>query len=73
MGTASIREGVRRMRFSNLWDRTEAKELSQAAASDVCTENLSSGVMVMKSAKDEMRFDASGRLNRARDRRIFLQ
>src|SRR3981189_3254968 len=29
--------------------------------------------MVMKSAKDEMRFDASGRLNRARDRRILVQ
>jgi hypothetical protein len=32
MGTASIHEGVRRMRFSSLLDRTEAKELTQAAA-----------------------------------------
>ncbi len=35
MGTASIHEGVRRMRFSNLLDRTEAKELTQAAASEL--------------------------------------
>jgi hypothetical protein len=35
MGTASIHEGVRRMRFSDLLDRTEAKELTQEAASEV--------------------------------------
>jgi transposase len=35
MGTASIHEGVRRMRFSSLLDRTEAKELTQAAASEL--------------------------------------
>ena len=40
---------------------------------DVCTESLNPGVMVMKSTKDGMRFDASCRLNRARDRRIFVQ
>ncbi len=39
----------------------------------VCTESLNPGVMVMKSTKDGMRFDASCRLNRARDRRIFVQ
>jgi predicted esterase len=39
----------------------------------VCTENLDSDVMVMKSTKDRVRFDASGRLNRTRDRRIFIQ
>ena len=39
----------------------------------VCTENLNPGVMVMKPTKDGMRFDASCRLNRARDRRIFVQ
>ena len=32
MGTASIHEGVRRMRFSSLLDRTEAKELTQEEA-----------------------------------------
>jgi len=31
MGTASIHEGVRRMRFSSLLERTEAKELTQDA------------------------------------------
>jgi len=39
----------------------------------VCTENLNPNVMMMKSAKDGVRFDASGPLNRARDRRIFIQ
>ena len=35
MGTASIHEGVRRMRFSDLLDRTEAKEVTQEAASEL--------------------------------------
>ena len=35
MGTASIHEGVRRMRFSSLLERTEAKSLTQAAASEM--------------------------------------
>lgn len=35
MGTASIHEGVRRMRFLSLLDRTEAKELTQVAASEL--------------------------------------
>ena len=35
MGTASIHEGVRRMRFSRLLERTEAKELTQEEASEV--------------------------------------
>jgi len=35
MGTASIHEGVRRMRFSSLLERTEAKELTQEAASEM--------------------------------------
>jgi hypothetical protein len=39
----------------------------------VCTENLNPNVMVMKSAKDGVRFDVSGPLNRARDRGIFIQ
>jgi hypothetical protein len=41
--------------------------------SRVCTENLSSGVVVVKSAKDGVRFDASDSLNLASDRRIFIQ
>ena len=32
--------------------------------SPVCTENLDTDVMVMKSTRDRVRFDASGRLNR---------
>ena len=38
-----------------------------------CTDNLSPDVMVMESARDGARYDASGPLNRARDRRIFIQ
>jgi hypothetical protein len=40
MGTASIHEGIRRMRFSSLLDRTEAKELTQAAASELLGINV---------------------------------
>ena len=40
MGTASIHEGVRRMRFSDLLDRTEAKALTQEAASEVLGINV---------------------------------
>ena len=40
MGTASIHEGVRRMRFSDLLDRTEAKELTQEAASEILGINV---------------------------------
>jgi hypothetical protein len=35
MGAASIHQGVRRMRFSSLLDRAEAKEPSQADASEI--------------------------------------
>src|SRR5450759_2935818 len=45
------------------------------AATDalVCTENLNPGIVVMESAEDGERFDASGPLNRARNRRILVQ
>jgi hypothetical protein len=39
----------------------------------VCTENLDSDVVVMKPAKDWLRFDASSALNRTGDWRIFIQ
>ena len=39
----------------------------------VCTENLNPGIVVMQSAEDGERFDVSGPLNRARNRRIFVQ
>jgi len=39
----------------------------------VCTENLNPDVMVMKSAKNRVRIDRSDPLNRAIDRRIFVQ
>ena len=40
MGTASIHEGVRRMRFSSLLDRTEFKELTQEAAAELLGINV---------------------------------
>jgi hypothetical protein len=43
-----------------------------SATAPVCTENLNTGVVVVKSAEDRQRFDASSRLNRARDWRIFV-
>ena len=39
----------------------------------VCTEKLDSDVLVMKPADQVMRHDAANPLNRARDRRIFVQ
>ena len=36
-------------------------------------ENLYPHIMVVKSAKDRVGIDDSGALNRARDRRIFVQ
>jgi uncharacterized sporulation protein YeaH/YhbH (DUF444 family) len=39
----------------------------------VCTENLDPGVVMMKSAEYRVRTDDSSALNRARDRRIFIQ
>src|SRR3979490_1993193 len=54
MGTASIHEGVRRMRFSSLLDRTEAKELTQAAASELL------GINVRTFQRWAERFEAEG-------------
>jgi hypothetical protein len=39
----------------------------------VCTENLNTGVVVMKSAQDDARTDDTGTLYRTRDRRILVQ
>jgi hypothetical protein len=39
----------------------------------VCTENLNPDIVVMESAEDGERFDASGPLNRTSNGRIFVQ
>jgi hypothetical protein len=39
----------------------------------VCTENLNTGVAVMKSTQDGVRTDDAGPLNRARNRRIVAR
>ncbi len=54
-------------------DGISARALELTILTAVCTENLNPHVMVMKSAKDGVRFDVSGPLNRARDRGIFIQ
>src|SRR5436190_21261587 len=54
MGTASIHEGVRRMRFSDLLDRTEAKELTQEAAAELL------GINVRTFQRWAERFEAEG-------------
>ena len=63
MGTASIHEGVRRMRFSSLLDRTEAKELTQEEASEVL------GVSVRTFQRWADRYEAEGDVGLA-DRRL---
>jgi transposase len=54
MGTASIHEGVRRMRFSDLLERTEAKTLTQEAASEFL------GVSVRTFQRWAERYEAKG-------------
>src|SRR5215831_20470696 len=54
MGTASIHEGVRRMRFSDLLDRTEAKELTQEATSELL------GISVRTFQRWAERYEAEG-------------
>src|SRR5680860_420039 len=54
MGTASIHEGVRRMRFSSLLDRTEAKELTQEAAAEML------GIGVRTFQRWAVRYEAEG-------------
>src|SRR6266545_327875 len=59
MGTASIHEGVRRMRFSDLLDRTEAKKLTQEAASELL------GINVRTIQRWAERFEAEGVVRKA--------
>src|SRR3981189_3281804 len=54
MDTASIHEGVRRMRFSSLLDRTESKELTQEAAAELL------GINVRTFQRWAERFEAEG-------------
>jgi transposase len=54
MGTASIHEGVRRMRFSSLLERTEAKELTQEEASEML------GINVRTFQRWAVRYEAEG-------------
>lgn len=54
MGTASIHEGVRGMRFSRLLERTEAKELTQDAASEML------GISVRTFQRWASRYEAEG-------------
>jgi transposase len=64
MGTASIHEGVRRMRFSRLLERTEAKELTQEEASEML------GINVRTFQRWTARYEAEGDDGLADDRRM---
>jgi hypothetical protein len=48
-------------------------EANSSRQSPVCTEKLNPGIVVMESAENGRRIDTPGRLNRARDWRIFVQ
>ncbi len=65
------RSGSSAFRLRSALNRTISA--STLCAVLVCTKNLNPDIVVMKSAKDRVRSDASGPLNRARDRRIFVQ
>ena len=54
MGTASIHEGVRRMRFSSLLDRTESKDLTQEEAAEML------GINVRTFQRWTARYEAEG-------------
>jgi hypothetical protein len=43
------------------------------SSTGVCTDNLNTGVVVMKSAQNGARTDHTASLNRARNRRILVQ
>ena len=60
---------------SNVLQRLRPKRprLSSIDRLVVCTENLNTGVVVMKSAQDGARTDHTGSLYRARDRRILVK
>jgi hypothetical protein len=47
--------------------------MTEACGVELCTENSNPGKMVMESAEDGNRFNASGPLNRTSYRRIFVQ
>ena len=63
MGTASIHEGVRRMRFSRLLERTEAGELTQEEAAEML------GIAVRTFQRWSVRYEADGEEGLA-DRRM---
>ena len=63
MGTASIHEGVRRMRFSSLLERTEAKEITQEEAAEIL------GMSVRTFQRWSDRYEAEGEAGLA-DRRL---
>lgn len=54
MGTASIHEGVRRMRFSRLLERTAARELNQEEAAEIL------GINVRTFQRWAVRYEAEG-------------
>jgi hypothetical protein len=55
------------------WNFSDSTRRLTEVRNAVCTENLSSGVVVVKSAQNGACTDHTGSLNRARNRRILVQ
>ncbi len=51
---------------------SQQASVTEVSRALVCAENLIPDIVVMKSAKDGVRFDAPNPLNGTRDRRIFI-
>ena len=72
MAEINAEEGIVRQTWAGVTKGADMRR-SGYQLTPVCTENLNPDVVVMKSAKDGMRPDASGPLNGSRDRCIFGQ
>ena len=56
----------------DVWFAPDRHRIANIPLTGVCTENSSSDIMVMQSAKDRMGMDTSSSLNWARERRVLI-
>jgi hypothetical protein len=73
VGDEALAEDLLSDVFLDVWRQAAAFEARSSVSTCVCTENSDSHVLVMQSAQQRMRCDASDPLNRAREWRIFVQ
>jgi beta-ureidopropionase / N-carbamoyl-L-amino-acid hydrolase len=69
----AYKTGVHKPTFSEPHKQSLEWLAGKLPKAGVCTENLSPEVVVMESAEDGARLYASGPLNRANNRRVFVQ